>query len=197
MIKLSRPQCPNKGALNSGNYKHRENKCILQSSSFDKCMYCESKTSHTYYGDVEHIKPKSRFPELEFEWENLGFVCRICNGNKSDKFDTTLPFINPYDENPEEHVLAFGSIIRQKQGSERGELTINQIGLNRVALVERRTERLDQIEMAINSCFRTSNQTLRDMALHELVKEAGPDKEYSLCVKSMLLAHQLYDQSQN
>jgi 5-methylcytosine-specific restriction endonuclease McrA len=95
MIKLNRPQCPNQEALRT-NYKHPDNKAALISASYDKCMYCESKVSHTYYGDIEHIRPKSRFPDLEFSWDNLGYVCARCNGYKSDKYFVTIYVQNIY-----------------------------------------------------------------------------------------------------
>ena len=193
MIKISRPQCPNISALEGGNYKHSDNKKALETAGFEKCMYCESKISHTYYGDVEHIKPKSKYPELEFDWDNVGFVCRICNGIKSDKFDEAAPYINPYIENPEDHIIALGSLVMQKKGSERGEITISDIGLNRQPLIERRKEKLDQIDKTINACFRTTNQTLKDNALAELIKDSDADKEYSLCVKFLLKAQQIND----
>ncbi len=193
MIKLTRPQCPNQPALNGGNYKHPDNKNALKEAGFEKCMYCESKVVHAYYGDIEHIKPKVKFPELEFVWENLGFVCAICNGSKKDKFENDTPFINPYDENPEDYIIAVGSFVKQKQGSERGEITICEINLNRAPLIERRKERLDIVEKAINACFRTQNISLKNNALAELRKEADFNKEYSLCVKSLLMTHEIYD----
>ncbi len=111
-------------------------------ASFDKCMYCESKISHVYYGDVEHIKPKSKFPELEFEWGNLGFVCARCNGLKGDKYDARAPFIDPYEEDPSNHIVALGSMLFHKPGCERGEITILVIDLNRIELMTRRAERM-------------------------------------------------------
>ncbi len=191
MIKLTRPDCPNKIALDAKNYKYPANKEALQKANFDKCMYCESKISHVYYGDVEHIKPKSKFPELEFEWENHGFICARCNGIKKDKFFEDSQFIDPYIEDPEEHILAIGVLIKHKRGSEKGEFTINEIELNRNELVERRKEKIDALEKAINSCFRTRNESLRNNALETLKKSADQANEYSLCVKYLLLAHKI------
>src|SRR3989338_502809 len=116
MIKISRPQCPNPIAL-ATNYKYPENKAALSAASFDKCVYCESKVSHVYYGDVEHIKPKSVYPDLEFVWENLGYVCARCNGIKGDKYDEENPIINPYDEYPERHLIALGAVMTHKDSS--------------------------------------------------------------------------------
>jgi uncharacterized protein (TIGR02646 family) len=141
MRKIKRPSCPNPAALKKS-YKNRDNRKALINAFSGKCMYCESNFAHISYGDVEHIKPKSKYPELKFQWDNLGISCTICNNNKSDKFSDNTPYINPYDEDPEDHVTAFGAVIYHKCGSERGELTIKDIELNRAGLVENRYARL-------------------------------------------------------
>lgn len=47
------------------------------------CAYCESNEP----GDIEHIFPKSHFPDKTFEWENYLYVCKTCNTSyKSDYF---------------------------------------------------------------------------------------------------------------
>ncbi|HAT1956920.1 TPA: HNH endonuclease [Legionella pneumophila] len=193
MIKIHRPPCPNPVALKKENYKHTANKKALADACFDKCMYCESKITQTYYGDIEHIKPKSKFSELEFEWDNLGFICARCNGLKQDKFHQDTPFIDPYKENPEDHVIAIGAFIHHKHGSERGEITISEIALNRDNLIERRQERIDAINKAIDACFRTKNQVLKANALAELKKESEADKEYSLCIKQLLITQAILE----
>lgn len=185
MIKINRPVCPNSSALASGNYKHPDNKQALIDASWGKCMYCESFVVHIDFGDVEHIKPKSKYPELEFKWENLGFVCGKCNNRKLQKYDEEAPYINPYNDNPEEYVIALGSILRHKNGNERAQLTIIDIDLNRVELVEKRQEKLDEISKVIDQCFRTQNVSLRNIFLKELSKESGDDKEYSFIIKTL------------
>lgn len=191
MIKLTRPPCPNPNALDSGNYKHPANKEALRTASHDKCMYCESKISHIDYAHVEHFKPKAedKYPELEFEWTNLGYACPKCNNNKLDKFHEDHPYIDPYSEEPSEFLFAHGSWLFVKHGCERADLTIRDIGLNRPELLEKRLEKITEVQNAMTACFRTTNQALRNMALQELRKEAGPDKEYSLFVKALISAH--------
>ena len=154
-------------------------------------MYCEEKILSSQFGDIEHIKPKSKFQELEFEWNNLGLVCSKCNSAKHDKYDEETPFINPYDEDPESNIVAAGATLWAKQGSERGELTISEITLNRNELIEKRYEKIKTIKKAINECFRTKNKNLTKNALEELKKESDGDKEYSLCVKHFLKAHDI------
>lgn len=190
MIKLNRPSCPNPTAL-VGNYKHLDNKLALQNASYDKCMYCESKVSHIYYGDVEHIKPKGIYPQLKFDWDNLGFVCAKCNGAKWNQYDEQTSYINPYQEDPADHVIAVGAFIKHKKGSERGEITIIDIDLNRVNLIEKRQARINEIEKAVDSCFRTSNEILKQNALSELKKEAEADKEYSMIINAFLKSHDI------
>ncbi|MCL1992849.1 MAG: HNH endonuclease [Spirochaetes bacterium] len=190
MIALTRPECPNPKALDNGKYNDPVNKDALRKSTSGKCMYCECKTDHNSFAHIEHIKPKAldKFPELEFVWDNLGYSCQTCNVEKGDKYDNNTPFINPYNEDPEEHTLFFGSFLYAKHGSERGEYTINELKLNRTGLIERRKERLDKLNIMISAAFRTRSDTLREQAFFALKKEADKDKEYSAAVKSLLIA---------
>src|SRR5688572_16918774 len=128
MRKINRPDCPNPTAL-ATNYKHPENKVVLINASHGKCMYCESRVDHISYGDIEHIRPKSRYLQLEFDWSNLGYVCSKCNIAKHDKFEEDTPYINPYDEEPEDHLITVGAWLKHKAGSERGQLTIIDVDL--------------------------------------------------------------------
>ena len=190
MRKITRPDCPNLDAL-STNYKHPDNKTALINASYGKCMYCESKVLHVSYGDVEHIKPKSKFPTLEFEWTNLGFVCSKCNIAKGDKYEEATSYIDPYLEDPDDYIVAFGAFLRHKKGSERAELTIKDIDLNREGLIEKRQTRIKEIEIAIDRCHRTQNETLKKTALGALIEEAKEDKEYSLFIKTLFKIHNI------
>lgn len=188
MIRIKRPRCPRPEALSGSNYKHRDNKDELRKASFDKCMYCESKISHIDYADIEHIKPKAddKYTELKYDWNNLGYSCRRCNTAKGEKYSEETPYINPYEEDPEDFIYSSGAFLFPKMGNERGDLTINDIELNRLGLIERRQERIKGITKSISACFRTNNVTLRGDALEALKMEALPDKEYSLVIKTLL-----------
>jgi len=191
MIRLHRPACPNAAALAGGDYKHPVNKAALMAASYEKCMYCESKVTHVYFGDVEHIKPKGPglFPNLEFEWTNLGIVCAKCNNEKRNKWFADAPFIDPYSEDPSEHLYAYGELLWHRNGSERGEITHREIDLNRGALIERRRERLASLRKALDACHRIRSQPLREAALAELHAEYHPSKEYSIFAAALLQAH--------
>lgn len=52
-----------------------------------RCAYCriQKKEKHGMTWDVEHILPKSKYPEFLFEPENLAIACKECNGSKDDQ----------------------------------------------------------------------------------------------------------------
>ncbi len=49
---------------------------------FDLCAYCEEICR----GEVDHFRPKSRFPEQVYEWSNWVFACHDCNHSKRDNW---------------------------------------------------------------------------------------------------------------
>ena len=50
-----------------------------------KCMACGISNVEVH---VDHIKPRSKHPELALEYSNLQVLCRPCNMGKSNKDDT-------------------------------------------------------------------------------------------------------------
>ena len=179
MIKLKRPECPDPKAL-ANDYRAPKNKAALRDACYDKCMYCESYISHVYHGDVEHIVPKSKFPERTNDWNNLGYVCARCNGFKKDAYFEHAPFINPFDENPDDFIFAFGTMIFNHPGNERGDVTIRVIQLNRPGLIERRLERVQALINMAENIAKTRNPELKELLKSELDTEALADKPYSL-----------------
>ena len=190
MRRLYRPACPNPEALKT-NYKHPDNKEALLRASHGKCMYCESQVSHVYFGDVEHIRPKAadKYPELEFEWSNLGYCCARCNNAKKDQFDATCPMVDPYSEDPNAHLIAFGPSVWHKAGSERGAITIATADLNRPELIEKRAVRLSHLQNALDACYRTTNETIRATLLAALDAEGAVDKEFSMFATALIAAN--------
>ena len=118
---------------------------------FGLCGYCEEICR----GEVDHFRPKSRFPERVYEWANWVFACRDCNGSKLDKwppggyidpcaksrlarpenffhFDTSTGEIIP---NP-----GLGPVRRRKAVATIGDLRLNEIQhrrhrLGRIAII--------------------------------------------------------------
>lgn len=159
MIRIVRPACPDPDALRT-NYKAPVNKAELVKASHGKCMYCESGVSHVYFGDVEHIKPKDRFPELEFEWTNLGFVCAKCNNAKRNKWFDETPFLDPYSEDPGAELSALGQWLFSRPGSDRARVTISEIDLNRPELLEKRLAKLLQLQEILDLMTKAPNEAV-------------------------------------
>ncbi|MBF4465005.1 HNH endonuclease [Flavobacterium sp. LC2016-12] len=171
----------------SSRYNQDDIKKTLRDECNNKCMYCESTIAHVSYEHIEHIKPKAKtkFPELTYEWMNLGLSCQICNMNKGDEYDLNLPFINPYLENPSDFIFALGHFIYNKPANTKGELTKRQLKLNRPELLERRQERLESIIRLIERYHAETNPTLKNAIRSEIEFEVGYEKPYSLCAKSI------------
>jgi 5-methylcytosine-specific restriction endonuclease McrA len=51
-------------------YRHKEVKNQLINMFDGKCAYCESHITHIDYGHIEHFKPKSKFPNECFEYQD-------------------------------------------------------------------------------------------------------------------------------
>lgn len=47
-----------------------------------RCVYCEDSAG----SQVEHIYPKSLYPEKTYDWDNYVYACGDCNGPKNNKF---------------------------------------------------------------------------------------------------------------
>ncbi|OWY23739.1 TIGR02646 family protein [Sphingobacteriales bacterium UPWRP_1] len=99
----------NKRALDKAikKYGNNEIKQVLIKMFHGKCAFCESYIENVDYGDIEHFKPKSKFPELAVTWSNLLLSCKKCNGagQKGDNWPEPSeggPLINPCEENPED-----------------------------------------------------------------------------------------------
>ena len=49
------------------------------------CGYCEERRK----GEIDHFRPKKRFPHLVYSWSNWIFACHECNNAKLDKWPDT------------------------------------------------------------------------------------------------------------
>lgn len=78
-----------------------------------KCMMCgRSPKVHGVIIHVDHIKPRSKFPELALEFSNLQVLCEECNMGKSNKYQTDY---RPEDEITERldiaHLITMGGYL--------------------------------------------------------------------------------------
>jgi uncharacterized protein (TIGR02646 family) len=109
-------------------YKEVDVVDTLEKLFHSKCAYCESKYTHLMPVDIEHFRPKSKYPWLEFDWNNLLPSCIDCNrkryqdvqdeenklaGKKDDfpLYNSTAPLNDA--KNEKEHDLEEEEKIRQ------------------------------------------------------------------------------------
>jgi hypothetical protein len=88
--------------LKSG--KWSDAKAQLAADTHGKCAFCESPTTATNYGDVEHYRPKSKFPWFAYCYENFLLSCTLCNGTKGNQHVAGNAFADPVPPWPDAHM---------------------------------------------------------------------------------------------
>lgn len=119
----------------------------------ERCMGCSGSEA----AQVEHFRPKATYPELALQWENLLWLCGLCNLNKGTRFDESAAPINPVDENVWDHFFIdqFGNLCA-RWNTELDDLdpravhTIELLGLDRQALQEARLARLVDLRQKVS-----------------------------------------------
>lgn len=132
-------------------YRNKQIKTALTTMQYGKCAYCESNITSITYGCIEHFHPKSKFPNLCFDWDNFFLACDTCNSKayKGTKFPSVAqggPYINPAIEDPSlffdfvyDPALKLASVVPQT-GHTRATLMRDDFGLNRKDLQTRRSK---------------------------------------------------------
>lgn len=139
-----------------GRYRHKEIKEALLQETNGKCAYCESKLRHIAHGDIEHVIPKSKVPEMSYTWENLTLACDVCNENKGDTYSSDAAFsqhslVDPYLDDPQDHFLFLREIVTPRPDSMRALATEQIIKLSRGELLEKRRERMAFLDGMVRS----------------------------------------------
>ena len=119
-------------------YGHDEVRSQLDDMYSGYCAYCESLISAASDEHVEHHKPKTAFPQLAYEWDNLHLACIKCNRSKGDKWDATVLFVDPSMEDPELLIGFNGPVAIGKDQGQRGFVSIDFVKLNRQPLITAR-----------------------------------------------------------
>lgn len=167
-----------------GRYNHPEIKAGVVAETNGKCAYCESKVLHIDFGDIEHILPKKERPDLWFDWNNLTLACSVCNNFKRAYFDEDLPLLDPYLDDPEQRLLFFGPFARPLPGDDNARMTEAVLALNRPKLVERRTERLDNL-LALATLIEKAPTGLKNLLKDDFLKETHSSREYAALARSV------------
>lgn len=115
-----------------------------------RCAYCE-RPEAVVGGDeafeVDHFRPRSRFPELVNEYSNLYYSCSRCNRHKGNTWPSEhlagsgFRFSDPCAEDMYSIHAIEGDGGRLKAITQCGEYTVRHIMLNRPVLVNWREAR--------------------------------------------------------
>ena len=170
MIQIKRTS-PAPSVLSTSSAQDRYNRHrvvqTLYSMQHGKCCYCEDYIPDSGRGkEVEHFRPRAKFPHLTYDWNNLLLACTACNGAKSDQFPMSPSgdplLLDPSDPvvDPEDHVsfvvqdagaIGRGSPVSlettlglaiPRGGSPFGKETIRTIKLSRSHHVKKRRDTL-------------------------------------------------------
>ncbi|GMU87563.1 MAG: hypothetical protein AMXMBFR48_28040 [Ignavibacteriales bacterium] len=170
-------------------YKHAEIKQSLLEMFHGKCGFCESKITNVDFGDIEHFKPKSIFPELAVTWENLLLSCKKCNGSsqKSDHWPGAReggPLVNPCEENPDKFFeFVYDKKTRVsfvKPKNKRAKVSEQIYGLNKTSLLQ---DRSDFIRKLIVVAYNYKKSSEAREIIDEAVKDSGEYAAFARMVK--------------
>lgn len=166
-------------------------------SGNNKCAYCEcSLIIESNYMEVEHFEDKHGSPEKVVLWDNLLPSCKKCNGAKGTHNVITDPIINPYVDDPRDHVSL--RLYRMKGKTLKGENTIGVTNLNnsdrlvysRFRIGEKVSEMID-IAWERFEKFQADKQTRTKNNLVNVVEgllgECQPKAAYSASTATILL----------
>jgi uncharacterized protein (TIGR02646 family) len=210
MIKLSRGQKPSyltdekvkeltdefiSNQKNVWNNNHIKEALLLSSNG--KCAYCEcSLTTESNYMEVEHFEDKSNNPDKVVLWSNLLPSCKKCNGSKSTHDVISDPIINPYEDDPREHLAL--RLYRLRGRTDKGVKTIDITSLNNSdRLVMSRFEIGEKIHELVEVSWdryhvymerKDTRSRNRVVAVIEgLLKECQPTSGYAASTATILL----------
>lgn len=169
----------------------------LLESSYKKCAYCEcTLATESNYMEVEHFEDKNSNPDKVVEWENLLPSCKRCNSNKGGHDVNKEPIINPYNDEPKNH-LSF-KLYRLQAKDNKGKNTIDVLDLNNS---DRTVNPRFQIGEKIHEIVRTAKERfslyIKDKStrnrnrvkgiIEKLLIEAQPQALYSATAATVLL----------
>lgn len=172
-------------------WNHEEIKQALLESSHFKCAYCECELQiEDSYMEVEHFKCKSLYPEEVVNWDNLLPSCKRCNNKKGSLDVEIFPIINPYKEDPKEHLLIQDCRLYAKEGKDsKGYNVIKKLALNDE---ERLTLARLMVSNQINSYIEDWIDNIQNIdyvrnGMLKTLQLCQPDKPFSAFISSTML----------
>lgn len=135
--------------------RYKELLKALKEMSRDHCSFCDGYPIGGTARQIEHFRPRETFPYLAFAWENLFYICSLCNIKKGKRFDRRLLKPDKFEYSFKRYFIfnySTGIISPNPQCSdedrERAKITIKLYGLNDD---ERPETRLEEWEKYLDS----------------------------------------------
>ena len=150
--------CANPVGTEPRGYGHSGIRKALEAETASKCAYCEGRISDVAYPNIEHKLPKSKYPKLVCDWENLTIACPKCNTNKGDYDIRECRLLDPYVDDVEEEI-AFGGPLALPRGGGRARATITRLALNRKDLLFARAETLLRLHLLLDLVERAASES--------------------------------------
>lgn len=130
----------------------------------DKCVYCRMDiSSATGISHIEHIAPKSIYPQWMYEPMNLCLSCPTCNsfkgtndilehhkGRKLPTVSDAYKIVHPHLDRYSDHIRIIDSLLYQGL-TPKGKYTIDICHLTRTSLLEERAKQKILREQSPNS----------------------------------------------
>lgn len=69
---------------------YREIRRELARMTQEHCAFCDGQVGTESRETVEHFRPKSLFPALAYQWDNLFLCCDLCQSSKNERFNEGL-----------------------------------------------------------------------------------------------------------
>jgi uncharacterized protein (TIGR02646 family) len=120
------------------------------------CGYCEEFCK----GEVDHFRPKTKYPERVYDWSNWIFACHDCNHEKGNKWPS-YGYVDPcarskraHPENYFDFDVISGEIIPKKDLTDtqfrKAKTMIKHLRLNEIHHLKKRLARIKLMTMLYN-----------------------------------------------
>jgi hypothetical protein len=110
----------------------------------------------------------------------------VCNGNKSDYDSEDEPLIDPYEQDPAEHLLFVGALVLERPGSDLGYRSVEILGLSRAALIEVRTERIREMRPLVDAWSKETRPERKAMLERQLRNQVSDAAEFAATKRAYL-----------
>lgn len=175
-----------KARPDSSKYGHKDIRMQLNSCSFNKCFYCESKLVDALR-EIDHYIEVAIDPSLAYEWTNLYLSCNNCNDKLNHEVISVTEALNPCvdsDEEIQKHISFEKECICSNPGSIKGLKTIQKFRLDSDALDLKRSKWLNKLAtmaIEIDNRLREQNRTVHTLEeKNDICRFMQNDQPYSL-----------------